>query len=1559
MSKVKKINELLIKLKDFKNAKSVIEKLNIDINEQNNIESKSQQGFIYERLWDIVIKFGLVKNIIKFDKDNKLLHFNDNVNNNAILDKIKFNEFKDFFDTYLNSNIQSGNSGGYSDITFRNNDIIVLSSCKYYQHDDKKDIKKYELHNLCPIIEKNSEPVKIVLFIKNKTDFIKKIKNANKSSLILSNYINPYGNYENVYDLNNLEIYFSELKIILNYYNYFKTKSDITNFKKTYLNEFKQIFKPKFHQYLFINQIDKIIKKSTSKNILIGAIPRTGKTYILAGTIKKFLEKQSKTNEHNFLIITPAPTETIPQYIEVFNSYLDFDKINLVTKNNIKNYVEGSANVFIFSKQTLDCDNVKCTKDDINKQEAVIIQLLKKIKFDIIFIDEAHYGMTTEKSKLLLDIKKLDDPYKIFITATYNKPIKEFDIPDENKLLWSLENVIDLIRIANNNNDDKIELFKEKIIKNIQFDKDIIKDVIDNVYGSNYDNIINQYKNFPEPYLLTTVWKNTDDIYNEIRLANGLYKYTFTMDTLFNLKSDNDIIFENEEYLIELFHYFYGFPRKHIFDDNGIKYDVNYEDRHKYREYGIIPRIRNICQNNCRTLQQSTSNFRATSQLWFLPINNNKLENKIPALLHLLLFNFKNIFNQTLFLVAITGKISDKYKIKGVDNIIYDINDKNDIKKYEDDNNITKKYKNIVILTGFKFNLGISLPNVDIVVLFNNSKSVDLIYQMMFRSMTDINDNFDCVSDSSYCHKKKYGFIVDLNPQRTVEIINYIKNNIISSHLNENKLKEKFMDLLNVDKDFYRFKFDDEEENIQDYTKSYFKKLSLLFNDTANNIYNDLKNFTFEIIDIKEIKDILKSIDINKTGNKIIGFKEGIDENFKNKIKKIKSNENGDDNNDGDEDKDGNGDDEEGDEEKDEIKDEEKIKLILSELIVILPIITNINIKCVINDKITIKQLINNLISNLNIIKKDDKLQDIFIDLIRDRCKINKFDYDFNKYYDFFITLIDNLNNKKSKSKPKTKIIDSSICEKWMMNNKLINPFTNRKMTTNSIMYKKLLKNCQKKGGINKNKNTEIINKLENTIESISNKINNINNPKELLEYINASLKPTDEKKRNNSEVFTPIHIIEEMMDKLTISDPSIWSNPNIKWLDPAAGMGNFMVVVYLRLMNGLMKFKPNLEDRRKWILEKMLFMVEYDKVNSFMMSRIFCGNKYKLNIFTGSFINGERYVREGVDIFSLDETDIEKYKSKYKTDNIKFCKAINKFRNKFDIIIGNPPFNNERDSPIYNKFVEKSLELTSKYLLFITPSRWFSGGKGLDGFRKMMLNRTDIELIKHYEKASNIFGKDVAINGGVNYFLINKFYKGLCNINNSMIKLSKYDILITNTNYYSIIDKLMKYPSIASIYHPRGHFGIETNNKKLSNKKINSNYIICYVSQQKGNIKYIDKRFIKNDITKWKVITSEAYGASKYFGNIFIGKPSEVCTSSFISFEVNNEYEAKSLLSYLKTRFSNFMLSLRKNTQHIAKETIKWIPLPPLDRIWNDEEIFKYFKLNAKEIELIKGVKY
>jgi site-specific DNA-methyltransferase (adenine-specific) len=1550
----------LYKDNEYKTAKDVISYL-ATLNDDLDEDDYSQQGFLYERLWDICIKFGLVKNIIEFDNtnNNPLLHYNGNANMNAII-KENCKEFKSFFDEYLNSKIQSGNSGGYSDITFRNNTDIVLSSSKYFKNELKKDIKKYELHNLCPIINKNTDNVKIVLFLKNKKAFIDKNKTANKSSQLLTKYINPYGNYENVYDLNDLEFYFAKLKNILNYYNYFKNNIDIKKFKEKYLNHYKKIFEPKFHQHLFINQISKIIgtKQIKEKNILIGAIPRTGKTYILAGSIKKYIA-DFKQQEYNFIIITPAPTETIPQYKDVFNDYIDFEDINIIEKENKKKHKIGGINLYIYSKQKLDCENKKCDKEDEN-----IINILEKQIFDIIFIDEAHYGMTTDNSKKLLQIlNNQKKSFKMFITATYNKPIKEFNIPENHMLFWSLENVIDLIKIANDNDNDKnkkFNLFIENIKNQQYFDISIIDDIIKNTYKDNIEIILNQYKNFPQPYLLTTIWKNTDDIYNEIRLANGLDKHTFTMDSMFNLIETKNK-FENENELIELFHYYYGCPRKKYIDENNNKYDINYDIRHKYREYGIIPRIRNVCLNNCRTLQNPLNTFNPTTQLWFLPTNEDKLVNKIPVLLKLLKTNFKKYYNQTLFLVAISAKT----KIKLIDNNIQYVEDKDDIIKIENDNKVSNKYLDIVIITGSKFNLGVSFPNVDIVVLFNNSRSADLIYQMMFRSMTDINDNNDCLTDNSFCHKKKYGFIVDLNPQRTIEITNYIKSNIIKPtsnnyDKNETDIRVKYMELLNVDRDFFISKYDDNKNDnkndIQNYTNEYFKKLALYFNETADNIYNKLKHFTFniDISYLTKIDTILANVTDNTNKKKTKIMTEGISEIFKIR-EKLKSEQ----------------------PLKSDIQLEkeaektynniEKIKVILCELMVILPIITDMNIKCVLNN--TISDIKKELIRTLDIIKSNIKLHDIFIDYINDRCKIH-FTLNFNDYYKFFIELINNINNndkiknssymkEESMKHMKDDNITTSVCQKWM-ENKLVNPVTRRKITEKSPIYKnlkskcvKLLSNHQKKGG--NGNNSELMNYINDTMNVISTKLNNINNPKELLEFLNANLKPTKEKKEKNGEVFTPIKLIEEMFDKLTEANPNIWSDPNLKWLDPAAGMGNFTIVAYLRLMEGLKTKIPNIEKRRKHILENMLYMVEYDRTNSFMMSKIFCGNTYNLNIFTGSFIDGERYEKEGIDIFSLDETKIKKYKYKnYAEENKKFSRKVNSIGGKFDVIMGNPPFNNEKKSPIYNKFIEQSLELTNK-LLYIIPSRWFAGGKGLDKFRIMMLNRTDIVFIKNYEKSDTIFGKDVDIAGGINYFLIDKSYNGLCNFNNFMIKLNKYDILITNKDNYNIIDKITKFENIIKLYRGR-YYNIETNDKRLSDIKINSNYIKCYVSQQKGNIKYIDKKYIDKNINKWKVITARANGNSyATFGNMFIGKPNEIHTGSFISFEVNNETEAKSLLSYLQCKFPNFMLSLRKISQDISEQTLKWIPLPPLDKHWTNETIYKYFKLTKNEIKLIE----
>jgi site-specific DNA-methyltransferase (adenine-specific) len=190
------------------------------------------------------------------------------------------------------------------------------------------------------------------------------------------------------------------------------------------------------------------------------------------------------------------------------------------------------------------------------------------------------------------------------------------------------------------------------------------------------------------------------------------------------------------------------------------------------------------------------------------------------------------------------------------------------------------------------------------------------------------------------------------------------------------------------------------------------------------------------------------------------------------------------------------------------------------------------------------------------------------------------------------------------------------------------------------------------------------------------------------------------------------------------------------------------------------------------------------------------------------------------------------------------------------------------------------------------------------------------------------------------------------------MTKLNKYDVLV-DSKYYDIIDNVSKYGSIDNTFIGQSYSGINSNDWRLKNVMTNTT-LKCYVSQQKGFEKFIELSEINKDrnFNKWKVITARANGGNKCFGNMFVGKPNEICNQSYVLFEVESENEAKSLLSYMKCKLPNFMLSLRKSSQDICESTCKWIPLPPLDRQWTDNDVYKHFKLTDDDMKLVKETK-
>jgi type I restriction-modification system DNA methylase subunit len=111
----------------------------------------------------------------------------------------------------------------------------------------------------------------------------------------------------------------------------------------------------------------------------------------------------------------------------------------------------------------------------------------------------------------------------------------------------------------------------------------------------------------------------------------------------------------------------------------------------------------------------------------------------------------------------------------------------------------------------------------------------------------------------------------------------------------------------------------------------------------------------------------------------------------------------------------------------------------------------------------------------------------------------------------------------------------------------------------------------------------------------------------------------TYEKRKDNDEVFTPPFLINEMLDNLP---EVIWSNPTKTWLDPCAGLGNFSVQVLKRLMEGLSKWEPNEELRKKHILECMLYHVEMNPESVAKLQKVLNPEgKYTLNVHCGDFL--------------------------------------------------------------------------------------------------------------------------------------------------------------------------------------------------------------------------------------------------------------------------------------------------------------------------------------------------
>ena len=314
----------------------------------------------------------------------------------------------------------------------------------------------------------------------------------------------------------------------------------------------------------------------------------------------------------------------------------------------------------------------------------------------------------------------------------------------------------------------------------------------------------------------------------------------------------------------------------------------------------------------------------------------------------------------------------------------------------------------------------------------------------------------------------------------------------------------------------------------------------------------------------------------------------------------------------------------------------------------------------------------------------------------------------------------------------------------------------------------------------------------------------------------------------------------------------------------------------------------------------------------------------------------------------------------------------------RFDVIISNPPYQlsdgggGGSASPIYQLFVEQAMKLRPRFLSMIIPSRWFSGGRGLDEFRNKMLTDNRLQLLFDFPVSSECFS-GVEIKGGVCYFLWSRDYQGQCTIvtsrndvKSTMTRSLLEDGTTTFIRYNEAVSiyrkvKSMGEKSFSTLVSPSKPFGLRT--YITGNRTYHQGDVKLYGNKSVGFIPRAEIPSGHDLIDKHKVYITYAYGAGEDFphqiiNKPFYGEPGSACTETYLVIgPCETEKNARNIISYLSTRFLRFLVLLLKNTQHATKNVYQFVPIQDFSRPWTDAELYAKYDLTEDEITFIESM--
>lgn len=481
----------------------------------------------------------------------------------------------------------------------------------------------------------------------------------------------------------------------------------------------------------------------------------------------------------------------------------------------------------------------------------------------------------------------------------------------------------------------------------------------------------------------------------------------------------------------------------------------------------------------------------------------------------------------------------------------------------------------------------------------------------------------------------------------------------------------------------------------------------------------------------------------------------------------------------------------------------------------------------------------------------------------------------------------------------------------------------------------------------------------------------------------------------SSDEVPTPPKLASAILDLLP---DEVWTHPEYKWCDPFSKSGAFLREVVKRLLfAGLVEWEPDFEKRREHIFREMIFGCGITELTGIISRR---------TVYCSRHADGEHSVmRMGSD-----------------EGNLPFVAAVHDFENgrcticgasedlergpgrenyayafihgayptkemaqmKFDVIVGNPPYqledggHNASAIPIYQHFVERAIELNPRYVLMITPSRWFMGGRGLGKFRKRMLADKRIKVLVDYPKLYDGF-PGVKIRGGVSYFLWDREHNGPCSVQTMWDgeplgppvtrDLDAYDVLVRRNEAVGILTKVRAYrvdgtpeETLEKRVSSQKPFGLRTFYHGAESAGGMSDPVKLHGSQKTSWIERADVPQNAEWIDEWKVLVSRVQGTSaavetQFLGQPIVAGPGEACTETYVvAGRFADEALAGRYAAYLRTRFARFLVSLRKSTQDAPRDVYAFIPEVPLDREWTDEELYERYGLSEEQLAFIES---